>query len=269
MPDPTPPVLAAASTTVDQFAMGYWLAALSFGVSALGAVVGLACILHAARSARFRLVWVVAAAVSVGGVGIWLAMAVALLGLQVPGSVLRYDAGKLITALVIAFVAVCAALLLIGRTRRLPWLIGGSIVLGAGAGATIYLGVGSVRVQGSVQLTPWLIGISIAVAVVTALGTLWSFQTFRTPLIRAATILLFAAGMAASYYVAVAAMRFDVDRALQAPSGLTLFDFVFPMFVIGSLALAVPISAVLIAPDRSTLVAELEPARRPGLEPAR
>ncbi|WP_225725537.1 MULTISPECIES: MHYT domain-containing protein [unclassified Nocardia] len=251
MPDGSIRMLAE-SASFERFSMGYWLAALSFIVSVVGTVVGLACVLNGARSARFRIVWVVSAAVSLGGVGVWLTMAVALLGLKVPNGAIRYDAGKLITAMVVAVVAVLVGLALIGRTRRTPWLIAGGLVMGLGTGATIYLGVSSVRVQGSVNIALWLIGISVAVAVITALATLWSFQTYRNHFARGATTLLFGIGVAASYYVAIAAMDLHVDRTVPAPTGMALFDFVFPMFVVGSLGLAVPISAVLIAPGRDS-----------------
>ncbi|MFI9510404.1 MHYT domain-containing protein [Nocardia sp. NPDC052566] len=258
-------LLALGDARVEQFSMGVWLAALSFGISVLGAVVGLACVLHGARSARFRLVWVASAAVSVGGVGIWLAMSVALLGLKVSGTALRYDTNMLITSMVVAFVGVFAGLVLIGRTRRLPWLLAGGLVMGLGAGGSIYLGITSVQVQGSVEVTLWLAAVAAVVAVLTAIGTLWSFQTFRTQLARGVTILLFAVGVAATYYLTVFALETSVDASVKTPGGLALFDFVFPMFVVGSLALTVPISAVLIAPDRRDSAPVLPTSRRSGL----
>ncbi|WP_280250867.1 MHYT domain-containing protein [Nocardia abscessus] len=264
-------VLAAgggAATSVDQFALGYWLVGLSLGISVLGAVVGLACILHGARSVQFRLVWLVSAAISLGGVGAWLATSVAMLGLKVPGSAMRYDTGKLISALVVAIVSVFAALLIIGRTPRLTLLLPGGVVLGLGIGVTNYLGVGSLQIQGSVGVTMWLAVISAVIGVITATATLWLFQTMRFPLARAATVLLFGVGVAATYYTALAALHFDVNRSAKVPDGVELFDFVFPMFVIGLLALTVPISAVLIAPDRRELAGPPK-ARRPKLEPAR
>jgi hypothetical protein len=56
---------------------------------------------------------------------------------------------------------------------------------------------------------------------------------------------------------------------MKTPDGLTLFEFVFPMFVIGSLALTVPITAVLIAPDRRETAAVIEAARRSELQSVR
>ncbi|WP_028477630.1 MHYT domain-containing protein [Nocardia sp. CNY236] len=265
-------VLAAgedAEISVDQFALGYWLIPLSLGISVLGATIGLACIMHSMRSVQFRLVWLASAALSLGGVGAWLSTSVAMLGLKVSGSSLRYDSTKLSTALVVAIATVFVAVLIIGRRPRPPLLAAGGLVLGLGIGTMHYLGVGSIAIQGSVDVTFWLVAVSAALGVSTATGILWSFQAMRFPLARVVTVVLFAVGMAATYYTALAALDFDVDPSARMPSGTKLFDFVFPMFVIGLLALTAPISAVLVAPDRR----EVEPVsanqpHQPNLEPA-
>jgi NO-binding membrane sensor protein with MHYT domain len=261
--------LGNGGATIDQFSMGYWVAGLSLGISVLGAVVGVACILHGARSVRFRPVWLASAAVSIGGVGIWLATSVVLLGLRVPGTDVRFDSGRLISSMVAAFVGVFAGLVIIGRTLRLPRLIAGGLVMGLGTGLTLYLGIGSIRIQGSVEISPWPAAVATVIAIITASATLWSIQSFHFPMARAATTLLFGVGVAAMYYAGTAAINLTVDPSAESPTGLQLFDFVFPMFVIGSLALTVPITALLVAPDRrdSTTVAA-EAARRAGLQAA-
>ena len=48
----------------------------------------------------------------------------------------------------------------------------------------------------------------------------------------------------------MAAVRVTVDHAAPVPGGPEVFSFLFPVFVIGLLALAVPITAVMLAPDR-------------------
>jgi len=145
-------------------------------------------------------------------------------------------------------------------------LIPGGLVMGLGFGSTLYLGLGSIRIQGSVEISPWLSAVALVIALVTGVGTLWSFQALHSPLARAATVLLFAVGVTGMYYAGIAAIDPAIDSVAKAPDGLTLFEFVFPMFVIGSLALTVPITAVLIAPDRRETTAVIEAARRSELE---
>ncbi|WP_370010696.1 hypothetical protein [Nocardia cyriacigeorgica] len=258
---------AEANADMEWFAMGYWLIGLSLGVSALGALVGLACVVHGRRSARFRPVWLAAAAISIGGVGIWLATAVPLLGVAVPGTVLRYDAATLGVSLAVIVIAVFGGLVIVGRELRLPRLVTGGLVMGLGAGLMQYLQLSSVDVQGSVELTVWLLVVSTVIAVIVATGCPWVFQSMQVLAARIGTIVLFAAGVAGVYYTGVAALGFSLDDAAESPGGMQLFDFVFPMFVLGSLALALPITAVLVAPDRRELAA-VDPTPRPVLEPA-
>ncbi|GAA5043506.1 MHYT domain-containing protein [Nocardia callitridis] len=258
---------AAGQTSVDQFAMGYWVIGLSVGISILGAVVGLACLVHAGRSARFRLIWLASAAVSIGGIGIWLSTSLAMLGLAIPGSPVRYAPLNLVLAMLASPLVTFAALLLVGRTFRPPFLLAGGLVMGLGIGLTHFLGVEAVHVQGAVRVSVWLAIAATVIGVVTAVATLWSFHTQRSVLARAITVVLFGLGVAATFYTALAGLQFDVDRAAKAPTGIELFDFVFPTFVLGSMALAVPISAVLIAPDRREIAA-LEGTRATKMEPA-
>lgn len=260
--------LAEGAAEVELFDLGVWVAGLAVAISVLGAVVGFACIVHSVRSHRFRLVWLTAAAVSIGGIGIWLATAVPLLGLDVSRTVLRYDVAYQVAALLVAFGSVLAALLLIGRGFKLPLLLAGGLVLGLGTATTLYLELGSISVQGSVDIAPALAAVAAVVAVLVCTGTLWAFQALRGRPARAATTLLFGLGIAGVYYLGLSALEFEVDPTAVAPEGLELFDFVFPMFVVGLLSLTIPISAVLIAPDRRALAAVERPAR-PELEPAR
>jgi NO-binding membrane sensor protein with MHYT domain len=52
------------------------------------------------------------------------------------------------------------------------------------------------------------------------------------------------------HYTGMAAVRVTVDPAAPAPGGPEVFSFLFPVFVIGLLALAVPITAVMLSSDR-------------------
>jgi len=63
------------------------------------------------------------------------------------------------------------------------------------------------------------------------------------------------------HYTGMAAVRVTVDHGAPVPGGLEVFSFLFPVFVIGLLALAVPITAVMLASDRG--VAESRPALSP------
>ncbi|MEU4316966.1 MHYT domain-containing protein [Nocardia sp. NPDC024068] len=256
---------AETVATVDLFTMGYWLVLLTVTVSAVGMFVGLACGVNGRRSVRFRPVWIAAAAVAIGGVGIWLSFVVALLGVSIPGQILRFDISELTVSLLFAVGAVFVGLLLAGREFQVQRMASAAGALGIGFGIMLWLQLASVDVQGSVSVTFWLFLIAVVIAVGASSLCLWLFQRFRFPAARVGSVLMFAAGVAAVYFTGIAALEFRLDPDAEPAQGLELFGYAFPMFVIGLLALAVPITAVLVAPERRD---EQPAARRPVPPPA-
>ncbi|WP_433491062.1 MHYT domain-containing protein [Nocardia grenadensis] len=244
-------VLAAGTVeTADLFTMGYWLTLLTFGVSAVGMFVGLACAVNGRRSVRFRPVWVAAAAVSIGGIGVWLASTVSLLGISIPGRVLRYDISDLTLSLVFAVAAVFLGLLLAGREFELKRMVNAAAGLGLGFGIMLWLQITSIDIQGSVSVNIGFFVVAIVVVVTASSLCVFLFQRFRFPAARVGSIAIFGAGVAAVYFTGVASLEFRFDPDAEPAQGMELFGYAFPMFVLGLLALAVPITAVLVAPER-------------------
>lgn len=244
--------LLAADTvaTVELFTMGYWLTLLTALVSAAGMFVGLACAVNGRRSVRFRVIWIAAAAGSIGGVGVWLASTVSLLGVSIPGAVLRYDVSDLTLSLVFAVVAVFAGLLVAGRefdVKRMGYAAG---AIGLGFGIMLWLQLSSADIQGSISVTAWLYLIAVVVAVLASSLCVWLFQRFRFPAARVGSIALFAVGVAVFYFTGISSLEFHPDPAARPAEGMELFGYAFPMLVMGLLSLAVPITAVLVAPER-------------------
>lgn len=68
------------------------------------------------------------------------------------------------------------------------------------------------------------------------------------------------------HYTGMAAVRVTVDHTAPLPGGPEVFSFLFPVFVIALLALVIPITAVMLAPDRGALLAE--PRAVPAASPA-
>lgn len=244
--------LLAAETvaTVELFTMGYWLTLLTALVSAVGMFVGLACAVNGRRSVRFRPIWIAAAAVSIGGVGVWLASTVSLLGVSVPGTVLRYDISDLTLSLVFGIAAVFVGLLLAGREFDVKRMGSAAGAIGVGFGIMLWLQLSSADIQGSVSVNVWLYLIAVVIAVLASSLCVWLFQRFRFPAARVGSIAMFAAGVAVFYFTGIAGLEFSPDPEAQPAEGMELFGYAFPMLVMGLLSLAVPITAVLVAPER-------------------
>ncbi|MFF0453570.1 MHYT domain-containing protein [Nocardia africana] len=238
---------------MNYFTMGYWVLGLALGVSAAGAVVGLACVRQSTLSvtARFRMVWLTAAAVSIGGVGTWLAVYVTMLGVGVSAGEIRYDIARMVVATAIAVAAVLAGLVITGKVSTLVRVISGGVVMGLGIGIMHLLAMGAIRVQGSVDVNIWMSLGAGALAVAASIGVLWATTRFGTMLPLAGAAVLYALAVTAIHYLGQAGVHVHLDTAAGQPDGDDLFTLFVPVFVVGTLSLAVPITAVLVAPDRT------------------
>ncbi len=248
------------------FTMGYWVLGLAIGAGAAGCLVGLTCIRQSTMSvtAKFRMVWLTAAAVSIGGVGTWLAVYVTLLGVGVSTGEIRYDLTRMVLSAVITVVAVLAGLLIAGRAGSLPRIIGGGVVMGLGIGVMHMLAMGAVRVQGSAEVNVWLSVAAGALAIVTSIGLVWATVNIRAMLVLAGVAVLYALAITAVHYLGQAGLHVHPDGAAGMPAGDDLFTLFVPVFVAGTLSLAVPITAVLVAPDRTGTTRSRQAANTTG-----
>jgi NO-binding membrane sensor protein with MHYT domain len=234
---------------VHHFDMGLWLLFLAYLVSVTGSVVGLACTRHgaAASDERDRLRW--------------LAMASIAIGFAIPNSVVRYHLGWTVASAVLSISAVFIGLITIGRTVHLPRLIAGGVITGLAVALMHYTGMWAVQIQGAIAYDKGLVALSIVIAVVAATAALWFTLVLESLALRFVAGLVMGVAVVGMHYTGMAAVRVSVDHAAPLPAGPEVFSFLFPVFVIGLLALAVPITAVMLAPDRSAT--ESRSASRP------
>lgn len=242
--------------------MGYWIIGLSIAVSLVGALVGFSCIQQSTKSvtSKFRVVWQASAAISIGGMGVWLPVFVSMLGVAVPGSLVRYDVWSVAAAGVVSVLAVWVALVLAGRTLNIARLIGAGVVMGGGFGLMHFLALDAMHIQGSTELQPALFVGAVAIAIVISLATLWFTQPRRPLVLLVGAALVFAAAIAGMHYTDLVGLRITLAKANSTPPGEDLFGFFVPAFVLGMLSLAIPISAILIAPDRRLSIPTRVPA---------
>ncbi len=236
--------------------MGYWLIGLSVAVSVVGTLVGFTCIRQSARSltTRFRVVWQVSAAISIGGVGVWLPVFVSMLGLTVRGSLIRYDVLNVTGAAAVSVLGVWAALAIAGPTLRVPRLVLAGLVMGGGFGLMHFLALNAIRIQGSTEVQPLMLAGAVAIAVAISLAALWFTRSFRPLAALVGAAVVFAAGVMGLHFTDLVGLESQLSMSSTTPPGKDLFGFFVPVFVVGMLSLAIPISAILIAPDRRTVV---------------
>jgi NO-binding membrane sensor protein with MHYT domain len=237
---------------VHHFDMGFWLLFLAYIVSVIGSVVGLACTRHgaAASDERDRLRWLAMASLAIGGVAIWLMHFIAMLGFAIPNSVVRYHLGWTAASAALSMSAVFVGLITIGRTVDWRRLIAGGVITGLAVALMHYTGMWAVQIQGTIAYDKGLVALSILIAVVAATAALWFTLVLESLVLRFVAGLVMGVAVVGMHYTGMAAVRVTVDHAAPVPGGPEVFSFLFPVFVIALLALVVPITAVMLAPDR-------------------
>lgn len=257
---------------MEHFAMGTWLLFFAYVTSVVGSTVGLACTLQARNAeGRARLTWLALAAVSIGGVGIWLMHFIAMLGFATPGMPVRYDILRTILSAILSIGAVFLGLLVFGvRSGFSRWrLVAGGLITGLAVNLMHYTGMWALEIKGSIGYDTGLVLLSILIAVVAATAALLFTVVVDRFALRLVAGLIMGVAVTGMHYTGMAAVRVTMDPNAPDPSGTEVFSFLFPVFVLAAAALAVPISAVLMAPTRRAVTEAEIPARVPAVTPGR
>jgi NO-binding membrane sensor protein with MHYT domain len=249
---------------VHHFEMGIWLLFLSYITSVVGSAIGLACA-HQSRSAtgRTRLGWLGLASLSIGGVGIWLMHFVGMLGFATPGQPIRYDVPKTMLSAVIGIAAVFAGLIIFGvQERSAMWRLGvGGTVMGLAVILMHYTGMWAVNIKGSISYNPFLVVLSVIIGIGAATAALWFTVRTESLSLRVAAGAVMGVAVTGMHYIGMAAVDVHMDLNGPDPEGVEVFSFLFPVFILAAVALALPIVAVLTAVRREEAgAAESHPA---------
>jgi len=191
-----------------------WLVATSVLIAILAAFVALSISARmvAATSRRSRWAWACAGAVSMGG-GIWSMHFIGMLAFSLPCGV-HYDPLGTLLSMVPGILASGVALNVISKTTPdLKRLLIGAVLMGAGIGAMHYSGMAAMRPDALVRYDPWLVGLSVVVAVVLAfisLGIRYRLPKYWAPTRLAALLSATVMGLAVAgmHYTAMQASVF-------------------------------------------------------------
>ncbi|MBL1075423.1 hypothetical protein JK358_13570 [Nocardia sp. 2] len=234
------------------FSMGYWVVGLALFFSAIAAACGLACIRQSEKSetARFRTVWLFVAGAALGGAGVGMPIFITLVGLQVPGSKLHYDETMVILASALSGSAAFVALLVAGRSRNWVRLAAGGVIMAVGMASVHLIFVSGIRIRGSVDQSALAMAGVFAVAALLSAAMMWLIYSAHKRRLLLAGSLVYGLLAVAMHLVGMWGLEAYVDQTADAPSGADLFNYFVPFWVVSSLSLAVPVTAILIAPDR-------------------
>ncbi|UYP19033.1 signal protein [Rhodococcus sp. Z13] len=250
------------SHDVHHFSMGLWVFFLSYATAVVGSFVGLSCVRRSLdeprRSGNW---WLLMAALSIGGVGIWLMHFIGMMGFAVPGSAIRYDLAPTVFSVVLAVAATLLGLWIADvqsvSTRSVPeWLrLGvGGVLMGVAVSLMHYSGMSAIRIQGTIEHEIGYVVGSVAIGIVASTVALALARRTRRTVVRVGAALVMGCAVVALHYTGMAGVRVTLDPTALPPAGMTVMSLLFPAFVLGIIVLAVPITALLLAPGRDDTV---------------
>lgn len=241
-------------------------------VSCLGSFLGLRCTSRAracAGSARAR--WLLLAAVSIGGAGIWAMNFIAMLGFAIPGATIRYDVPTTIFSVLIAVGFVGIGLLMAGfRRPGRTSLLSAGLVTGLGVACMHYTAMAGMRMPVRVTYSAGMVGASVLIAVVVATAAFWAALRLRGAAAALGAAMLMAASVSGMYVAGMAAMKVSPAPALaMTMGGVPAMAFLMPL-IAGIAIVAFGVVAIItMSPTAEELQAEallLERSRQRGLD---
>jgi NO-binding membrane sensor protein with MHYT domain len=229
---------------VRHFEFGLVSPALAVLSATFGCLLGIILTTKAQKvsgSSRVRLLSY--ATVAVGVAGVWQSNVLALMGLAVPGTVLRLNPVAIGGSLALAVVSVGTGLLLVsyGGVGFLRLLLAGGQI-GLGVAGTHFLIVGSVRAGGYVTYEGSLLVGSVVLAMVAACALLWFLVSLRR--LSSAIAAAVASGLAICgvHYLgqyAIVVHRGELPGKLPAPvNGVAPMTVMTPTLIFGGVLIA-------------------------------
>ncbi|MCU1640559.1 MAG: putative rane protein [Nocardia sp.] len=242
---------------LDHFSSGLANPVLAYVMSVIGSALGLRSAVHA-RASRRPGGWLFAAAVALGGCGIWVMHFIAMLGFSIEGTRIRYDMPTTLLSAAIAIAVVWIGLSIVVRVRReavgLP--IGGAIT-GLGVAAMHYLGMHAMHSGAHIEYRPPLVALSIVIAVVAATAALWFMLHVQGFFASIGTALVMGVAVCGMHYTGMAAMRAHSMNHLMPESGSDPIQLLTPLILAVTVVTMTLIVVVGLAEIESSTQREL------------
>ncbi|WP_084477892.1 MHYT domain-containing protein [Nocardia jejuensis] len=219
---------------IDQFTYGWLTPALAYLMSVIGSLLALRCMVRArSRSGRdSHRGWVAIGAVALGGTGIWVMHFIAMLGFSVHDATIRYDVPITVLSAVIAMGVVWLGLsIVVHRHAEAFALIIGGAITGLGVGAMHYAGMYAMKTDVAVRYDPWIVLLSLGIAIVAATAALWFALHVRGIAATVGAALIMGIAVCGMHYTGMYAMHAHVAEHMRAPSGAQADQLLTPLII--------------------------------------
>jgi NO-binding membrane sensor protein with MHYT domain len=236
---------------VDQFTFGVVTPILSYTLSVLGSLLGLVCTVRARASDPSRRGrWLVLAAWSIGGTGIWVMHFMAMLGFSVPGATIRYDLATTIASWLTAIVVVGIGLFIVGFGRPTPIkIILAGTITGLGVAGMHYTGMAAMHMDATVHYNQKLVIASIVIAVVASTVALWFTVTVKNRITLLVAALVMGVAVNGMHFTGMYAMSVTPLATNANVPGFLPILFVVPIAVFVIMVVVVLLTALINRTD--------------------
>ncbi|WP_246610500.1 MHYT domain-containing protein [Nonomuraea rhizosphaerae] len=257
-------------SAVNHFTQGPLTPVLAYVMSCMGSMLGLRLTAqaHASRGAS-RVRWLLGAAVSIGGTGIWVMHFIAMMGFEVEGTPIKYDVWLTVASALVAILVVGTGLFLVSYGNgRILALLGGGLLTGLGVASMHYLGMYAMNMSAHISYDRIIVAASVVIAVVAATAALWFTLRVKRAVWITGAALVMGVAVSGMHYTGMMAMMVTVDHEPAAVHGADALDFLVPLMTVISLITLTMLLMVILAPSQeelhedAELVARLELRRR-------
>ncbi|WP_162264039.1 MHYT domain-containing protein [Candidatus Protochlamydia naegleriophila] len=183
---------------------------LSYVVSVLGSYVGLRLVNMGMVESeiRCRVLWLLMAAIVMGGCTIWAMHFLAMLAFHM-GIEVNYDLFLTLFSMLLAMGVAAIGFLFAGLTKmsgfKIAWI---GLFMGIGFATMHYMGMAAMIMKASVSYKPLLFWSSIFIAVVASIMALWLMLTVQGCLLRWISAFAIGTGISCFHYIGMAAAVF-------------------------------------------------------------
>ncbi len=190
------------------------LVILSYVISAFGAYTALQLAGHVIdKQKKKRLMWIVGAAVALGGGGIWSMHFIAMLAYKLPIAV-NYNIPMTLASLVAAIVVTGIGLYIVtGQDLSVPRLCAAGTFVGVGVGIMHYTGMEAMRMDAVLYYDPVIFALSFGVAIVVATVGLFLLVVTQGGLLRTICALVIGFAVSGMHYTAMYGTTCQVDTS--------------------------------------------------------
>jgi NO-binding membrane sensor protein with MHYT domain len=234
-------------------------------MSCLGAFLGLRCTTRArAHQGASRVRWLLLAGVSIGTTGIWVMHFIAMLGFTIPGETIRYNVPITILSMLIAVGIVWVGLLIVGLRGEgwRPLLVAG-VITGLGVASMHYTGMAAMRMNGHISYNPFMVLLSVAIAVVAATAALWSGLRLRGIPSTLGASLIMGVAVSGMHYTGMAAMHMSRSfgpsgMVMGSAGGATAENFLLPLILGISIVSFILTATIALSPTDEEIRSDAE-----------